>query len=79
MFLLIGFVKIKSKLAEAFSKESEKHFSKMDGSKIQGDGSIFQIDSLAASTAYPERQPTLASSPFARPDRGAAHPVYHDF
>jgi hypothetical protein len=78
VFLLIGFVEIKSKLAEAFSKESGSVF-KMDGSKIQADGSKFQIDSLPDSTAYPERQPTRTLSPFARPARGAAHPVYHDF
>jgi hypothetical protein len=78
VFLLICLVEIKSKPAEAFSKESGSVF-KRDGSKIQADGSKIQIDSRATSTAYPKRQPTLALNPFARPFRGAAHPVYHDF
>ncbi|MGB3583066.1 MAG: hypothetical protein WBA40_18425 [Roseiarcus sp.] len=43
----------------------------MDGSKIKADGSKIQINSLAVSTIYPERQPTpLALSPFARPLEG---------
>jgi hypothetical protein len=78
VFLLIGFVEIKSKPAEAFSKESEKHF--QNGWKQNPSGRKHIPNRFLSSfNCLPRKTADAGLEPLRPPARGAAHPVYHDF